>query len=184
MSVPASATPRPGHSNNPFAGLTALVIDGQAPARRFMRELLCDMGVQRVIAEGSCEAALARLGGPTPIGLALVDASIEGMDGVQFAREVRHVFAGPRRALPIVLMMSLPTAGRICEARDAGVNDILLKPVSLRSLDAKLTQAMTALRPFIEMRSYVGPDRRRGPRPDYRGPLRRVSDGRVRDFYV
>ena len=176
MSVPLSAIPRPGHSHPAFAGLTALVVDGKPPARRFMRELLCGMGIARVFTEGDCGAALARLGADPSVGLALVETSIEGMDGIAFTRQVRQIFPDPRRAMPIVLTMALPTAGLICEARDAGASDILLKPVSLRSLGAKLTAALTAERPFIEARSYVGPDRRRGPRPDYRGPFRRRAD--------
>ncbi|BCW91070.1 Sensor histidine kinase RcsC [Alphaproteobacteria bacterium SO-S41] len=184
MSAALPASLRSDHSSNPFAQLTVLVIDGQKPMRRFLGELLGDMGVQRVITEGSCEAALARLGGPVPIGLALVDAAVESMDGIQFTQQVRQVFTGARRALPIVLMMTLPTAGRICEARDAGVNDIMLKPVSIRSLGAKLTQAVSGARPFIDRPAYVGPDRRRGPRPDYRGPLRRLGDGVRSNIYV
>lgn len=184
MSVSLSAIPRPGHSPNPFAKLSVLVVDGHAPTRRFMSDLLGDMGVQRIVAEGSCEAAVARLGGPSPVDLALVEAAVENMDGIQFARTVRTVFTDRRRALPIVLMMTLPTAGRICEARDAGVSDILLKPVSLRSLGAKLTLAMTQTRPFIETPGYAGPDRRRGDRAEYRGPRRRHGDVQRRDFYI
>jgi DNA-binding response OmpR family regulator len=50
---------------------------------------------------------------------------------------------------------------RIRIARDAGVNEILTKPVSPESLYGRLTSVVRQPRPYIETEQYFGPDRRR-----------------------
>ena len=50
---------------------------------------------------------------------------------------------------------------RVREARDSGVNEFLTKPVSAKSLLARLITIIESPRPFIKTESYFGPDRRR-----------------------
>ena len=50
---------------------------------------------------------------------------------------------------------------RVREARDAGVNDFLVKPVSADSIYRRIVSLVDDNRPFIRTRTFHGPDRRR-----------------------
>jgi DNA-binding response OmpR family regulator len=64
---------------------------------------------------------------------------------------------------------------RVHAARDAGVNEFLAKPVSSKSIMARVISVIENPRPFVRTKAYFGPCRRRR-RVDYHGPERRVED--------
>jgi two-component system chemotaxis response regulator CheY len=62
---------------------------------------------------------------------------------------------------------------RVHEARDAGVNEFLTKPVTARGVVHRLTLLIEKPRAFVRSGDYFGPDRRRRDDPDHKGPRRR-----------
>jgi hypothetical protein len=66
-------------------------------------------------------------------------------------------------------------AGRMA-ARQAGINEFLLKPVSAQGVLSRLEEVILRPRKFIDSRNYVGPCRRRKEDPAYAGPWRRLTD--------
>ena len=64
----------------------------------------------------------------------------------------------------------------MAEARDAGVNEFLAKPVTARSLIHRINLVIEHPRPFIRCSTYFGPDRRRRAEPGFKGPWRRQGD--------
>ena len=62
------------------------------------------------------------------------------------------------------------------EARDAGVTEFLVKPVSAKALVDRLRTVIERQRMFVRAESYTGPDRRRRTTAGYKGPLRRDTD--------
>jgi CheY-like chemotaxis protein len=81
-----------------------------------------------------------------------------------------------RRDIPIVLITGRNRQSDILEARNAGVDEILIKPINVRGVQERLTLAIENPRPFIESLTYFGPCRRRKPNPNYMGPRRRMTD--------
>ncbi|MEP3483003.1 MAG: response regulator, partial [Sneathiella sp.] len=51
--------------------------------------------------------------------------------------------------------------GKVEEARDLGVSEVLAKPFSVNSVAEKVTQIITSQRQFVQNAQYFGPDRRR-----------------------
>jgi DNA-binding response OmpR family regulator len=68
------------------------------------------------------------------------------------------------------------TAKRVQDARDAGVNEFLTKPVTGRSLVHRLTLLIDQPRAYVRSGDYFGPDRRRRAALDHKGPWRREED--------
>ena len=66
---------------------------------------------------------------------------------------------------------------RIEAARDTGVTEILLKPLTMGGLIHRIEQIILRPRPFVRCDSYFGPSRRRRKDPNFMGPWRRSSDG-------
>jgi len=58
-------------------------------------------------------------------------------------------------------------------ARDAGINEMMIKPLSVRTLFARIRAVFERPRPYIECKSYFGPDRRRKQDHLYSGDERR-----------
>jgi len=65
--------------------------------------------------------------------------------------------------------------GRVIEARDAGVNEFLAKPISAKALYQRFAANIDNPRPFIRTKHYFRPDRRR----QYNGPPRGVPERRT-----
>jgi DNA-binding response OmpR family regulator len=63
---------------------------------------------------------------------------------------------------------------RILEARDAGVSEYLVKPISAKLLYLRICAVIEYPRPFISTDSFFGPDRRRRP-VEHGGEERRGS---------
>lgn len=155
--------------------LEVLVVEPQPAMLRFMRDILSDLGIQQSAGAARADDALLKLH-ERRFSLVIADTDLPEIDGIDLVRQIRTGFEDERRCVPILLTMSLATVGRIREARDAGVTDILLKPLSIRGLEAKITRAAFDRRPFIETATYSGPDRRRARKGRYAGPMRRRSD--------
>jgi DNA-binding response OmpR family regulator len=67
----------------------------------------------------------------------------------------------------------------ILTARDAGIDEYLIKPLTTASLCQKLEAVLQRRRPFIECDGYMGPDRRRRTAP-YPGQERRGAERQAR----
>ena len=68
---------------------------------------------------------------------------------------------------------------RVIMSRDAGVNEFLVKPVTVHTLYQRIRKIIESDRSFIRAAEYAGPCRRRNRRTVYDGPYRRVDDAAV-----
>ena len=80
--------------------------------------------------------------------------------GMPFALAARRL---PALVNPMIAMFAVfPEARKrdVEAARDLGVHDVICRPVSPKTVMAKLGAALAAPRPFIAAPSFFGPDRR------------------------
>ena len=63
-------------------------------------------------------------------------------------------------------------------ARDAGVNEFVVKPFSAQGLFTRIQAVIEKPRPFVKVSGYFGPDRRRRRRP-FEGEERRHTDAKA-----
>tara|TARA_R110002072_G_scaffold65907_1_gene162872 strand:+ start:1607 stop:2164 length:558 start_codon:yes stop_codon:yes gene_type:complete len=130
---------------------------------RHMRALLCSimraLGIKKLKEAGDGETALAEIGQFNP-DILITDWHMEPMDGTTLVKTLRHSSVDELRYLPIIMLSGHSDMTRVREARDCGVHDFLTKPVSAKSLLARLTTIVENPRPFIKTESYFGPDRR------------------------
>ena len=66
---------------------------------------------------------------------------------------------------------------QVRQARDAGINEFLAKPVSVKTIMTRLVAVIEHPRPYVRTKAYFGPCRRRRGSEEYRGPERRVMGG-------
>ena len=91
----------------------------------------------------------------------LLDWEMRPLDGLDFVKLVRTGDDSPDRFVPIIMVTGHSEAHRITDARDSGVNEFLVKPLSANSLFSRITELIEKPRSFVETKSYFGPDRRR-----------------------
>jgi len=102
---------------------------------------------------------------------------VGGGDGLDFIRRVRLSTELPNRAVASFILTARGSQAHVEQARLAGIDGYLRKPVSTLALQQRVASVMANPQPFIVTSAYVGPCRRRR-RPDlnYLGPLRRLDD--------
>jgi DNA-binding NtrC family response regulator len=78
---------------------------------------------------------------------------------------------------PVIMITGHSTMQRVNEARNAGVNEFLAKPLTARGVIERLDRVVEHPRPYVRTADYFGPDRRRRADPNFQGPWRRQGDG-------
>src|SRR5690606_32770710 len=111
-----------------------------------------------------------------PIDLAIVDFNMFPLDGVGFTRLVRASPDSANIYLPIIMMTGHSEKSRVTEARDAGVNEFVVKPITAKALLDRIQAVIFKPRPFVKTETYFGPCRRRRDVEGYAGPFRRATD--------
>jgi two-component system, chemotaxis family, chemotaxis protein CheY len=155
--------------------ITVLVIDDNTHMRSILKELLRAVGVQD-IKEAADPVEAFELIKSVPIDLVLVDFSMPIIDGVEFTQMVRTSSDSPNPYIPIVMITGHSERSRVNAARDAGVNEFLVKPVTAKSLMDRITSVVNNPRSFVKSTAYLGPDRRRRKDKNYSGTWRRKTD--------
>jgi CheY-like chemotaxis protein len=97
--------------------------------------------------------------------------------GAKFVERIRKSPQSPNPFIPIVMMMDQAVGSEIIQARDAGVNEVLLRPLNAEDFCNRLIAIIQKPRPFITAKSYRGPCRRRNTKPLNRN----VEERRVRE---
>jgi two-component system chemotaxis response regulator CheY len=114
------------------------------------------------------------------VDVAIVDFRMEPVDGVAFTRQVRNAADSVNPYLPIIMLTGYADRARVFEARDAGVTELIVKPVTAQALIGRLNAVIHHPRPFIRSLDYFGPCRRRTANPNYKGPERRAASDAMR----
>jgi len=98
------------------------------------------------------------------------------MTGLEFVKKIRTDPNSPNPFVPVIMLTGHTHIDHVRMARDAGANEFLAKPVSVKAVLSRLMAVIEHPRPFVRSKSYFGPCRRRRAMDDYRGPERRGMD--------
>jgi hemerythrin-like metal-binding protein len=122
-----------------------LVVDDNAHFRILMETVLSGVGVGIVKTEDSAENGLALMG-RQPFDLVITDWWMEGVNGVEFVDRVRNSLDPIVANVGIIMVTARCTDEVRAQAKAAGVDDFLEKPVSARDLLQSVQRAMSARR--------------------------------------
>lgn len=159
-----------------YEHLRVLLVDDDRFMLTLVKIILQSLGFKQIMDSTNAADAFKMLK-ESPADLIITDWEMEPLDGLDFIRMVRQAEDSPNQLVPIILLSAHTDARRVVEARDAGVNEVVAKPVSANALDKRINAIFTRPRAFIRTERYSGPDRRRrndGPPPGIKG--RRADD--------
>lgn len=148
-----------GHSSY-LANIRFLVADDNAFMRTIIRRILATLGVQD-IREASDGAEALKILQTWPADIVLLDWEMTPFDGIEFTNMVRHAHDTTNTFLPIIMISAHSEYWRIAKARDVGVTEFLVKPISAATLFSRIRNVIEHPRPFVNAPGFFGPDRRR-----------------------
>jgi len=152
--------------------LKILLVDDNRHMRVLLAEILKALGVRNILEASDGAQALKMMRGQQ-IDIIMTDLSMQPLDGIDFVRLLRRSPDSPNPMCPVIMITGHSTLGRVQEARNAGVNEFMAKPLNARGVVERINQIVENPRPFVKTEDYFGPDRRRRADPNYHGPERR-----------
>jgi CheY-like chemotaxis protein len=158
-----------------FDDLKALVVDDNEHMRELLHALLNVLGIREVVEAADGEAGYAALAQYQP-DFILTDLAMQPVDGIEFTRRVRLSPDTPNPFVPIIMVSGHTERNRVEAARDAGVTEMLAKPITTQNLFARIAEIVEHPRAFVRCQSYFGPDRRRRHGEPHNGPWLRFDD--------
>jgi CheY-like chemotaxis protein len=158
-----------------FNKLRFLVIDDNIHMRRIVRALLHGFGARDVYEAEDGATGLEAFTRHLP-DILLVDWEMPIFDGLELTQMIRQPGANANPYTPIIMLTGHSERKRVMAARDAGVTEFMVKPVSAKALYQRILNVVANPRPFIRTKTYFGPDRRRNTNSAYMGPERRVGE--------
>ena len=138
--------------------------------RGILRAMLQGFGARRVFDAEDGAAGLEVMNRVIP-DIVIADWVMPVLDGLEMVRIVRQP-DHPMAFVPIILVTAHTEKKRIVSARNAGVHEILSKPISATSLYRRISSVVTQPREFVRSDSYFGPKLR-----DEKLPPRRPAPG-------
>ena len=155
-----------------------LIVDPNAFMRSLIKNVLHVFGAEKFSEANDGADAFKAMQNLVP-DIIITEWMMEPLDGLDFTRLVRTGKDSLNPFVPIIMMTAYSEKQRVVEARDAGITEFIAKPLSAKTLMARVTAVIEHPRPFIRSPRYVGPDRRRRESSDYKGAERRksVEDG-------
>ncbi len=167
-------------NDNAFSKLRVLIVDDNKHMRLLLEAILKAFGCKMIQQATGAEEAYKLLKTYMP-DMIFADLVMYPVDGIAFARKVRSDAGSPNPFLPLIMISGHASLDRIHEARNAGVNEFLVKPISPDGVFRRIQAVIENPRPFVRTKDYFGPDRRRSTSANYDGPERR-SDANVFDL--
>lgn len=123
------------------ATLSILIVDDYKTMLRIIRNLLKQLGFTNVDEAADGSEALAKLKDKA-YGLVISDWNMQPMTGLDLLREVR---ADPAlRHLPFIMITAESKAENVVAAKEAGVDNYIVKPFNAETLKAKIASVLGA----------------------------------------
>lgn len=162
----------------PFEHLKALLVEDNPHMRELLRTLINALGIKQVFEAADGTEGFEALCQYKP-DFVLTDLSMKPMDGISFIKLVRASEDVPNPFVPIIMVTGHTEQRRIEGARDAGVTEIIAKPITIHNLYSRIAEIIERPRPFVRAEDFFGPDRRRRVKREFKGPFRRYDDNEV-----
>ena len=122
--------------------LDIMIVDDYPTMRRILKNLLGQLGFANVTEAADGADALGKMRGKCP-GLVISDWNMEPMTGLQLLKEVRSDIK--LKTVPFIMVTAESKTENIIAAKQAGVNNYIVKPFNAETLKGKMTAVLGPL---------------------------------------
>ncbi len=158
--------------------MRVVVADDNKPMRDILKGILRAFGIRKIFEAENGRQALDHLI-EHEVDLVIADNMMSPINGVELVSLIRAGAEGADPFTPFIMISGFTDFKRIIEARDAGINEYLAKPISAKQVYRRISQVIEDPRDFVRSATFFGPDRRRQPQP-FDGPDRRKNEHKYR----
>jgi two-component system, chemotaxis family, chemotaxis protein CheY len=144
-----------------FPDLAALIVDESLYIRRIIRDMLLRVGIKRLLEAPDGAEALGMLSELKP-DIVILDWDLAILSGEEFIRLARAPDTSPAPTIPIILTMVKPRRFIVERAIILGVNEIIAKPFSPKTLWSRLDEVINRPRPMLQVGGLMRPTPRPG----------------------
>lgn len=143
-----------------FNRLRFLVIDDNPHMRRILRALLHGFGAREVHEAEDGASGLEAFSNHAP-DIIITDWKMPIFDGIELTQMIRQPDTNFNPFVPIIMITGHTERSRIMAARNAGVTEVLSKPISAQALYRRVASIVSQPRRFVRTADYFGPEHRR-----------------------
>jgi len=147
-----------------LANIKFLVVEDNGFMQTVVRRVLSALGAGEV-RECNDGADALKILQNFPADIIITDWAMDPIDGIDLTQMIRTAPDSLNPYVPIIMLSAYSEMNRIVEARDSGVNEFVVKPVSVNALFNRIQAVIEKPRPFIRIKGFFGPDRRRRNMP-------------------
>ena len=156
-----------GKFDTAIENLVVLIADRNSYTRRLTRAMLAR--AKSVYEVGDGAAALQAIRSVSP-DVMIMDWNLPVLDGREVMRIVRAPNVFPKPNLPIIMLMDVGELAHVQEAMQLGVHEVLVKPISPKTLQERLLGILIKPRPMVWIdKCYVPQPRRQADFRDLSG---------------
>lgn len=120
--------------------MQVLIVDVHSPMRRIIRNLLNQIGFANIDEANDGQAAL-KLVGEKKYGLVISDWSMEPVSGLELLKSIR-TSVNDNKAVPFIIVSSESKSDNILAAKEAGVNNYIVKPFNAETFKTKISAVL------------------------------------------
>jgi two-component system, response regulator PdtaR len=153
---------------------SVVIIDPSRPSAKILADMLKAFGAKAINILSSDYEIRANLGDCSP-SLIISEYGKDDYDGIDFVRRLRRSDLSFNQ-VSVIMVAGIVTKSVLNQARNAGINELMLKQYSWTNLERRLEAIAFQPRAWIEVATYIGPDRRRFNSADFEGDLKRRVD--------
>jgi two-component system chemotaxis response regulator CheY len=121
--------------------MRVLIVDDHKTMLRIVRNMLAQINITQVDEATDGEAALRKLL-EEKYDLILSDWNMQPMPGLQFLQQVRRDVTYRHTHVPFILVTAEARPENVMEARNAGVDNYIVKPFNAETLESKISTAL------------------------------------------
>lgn len=116
--------------------MTCLIVDDDKFSRTFIKTALYQIGIHNVKEAGNAKEAM-ELVKEFAIDIILLDQQMPDQNGLEFAKELKNA-VGSIRNIPIIMITVDAQEKTVLEAKQLGIQDYLIKPISPIALKKRI----------------------------------------------
>ncbi|MCW9045759.1 MAG: response regulator [Alphaproteobacteria bacterium] len=151
-----------------FENVTMALGDQNRDLRQSLVAILRQHGFHNVVHSGTMprieEAAAA-----SRTDLIVCDVDLPEGDLCQLAKDIRYNRMGSNPFVVIMVLADEPASDKVRNIINAGVDDLILKPISAGLIAERIVNLTKTRKKFIVTTDYIGPDRRKAGAPKREG---------------
>jgi two-component system sensor histidine kinase EvgS len=134
-------------ASDSFANVHILIVDGKAGNARLLRGILLALGADDPVMADDTSLALDLLS-TGAYQVIFCDDGVGPLNAAEFVTAVRRNRAILSPRVPIVVVSDGPQKSQVELMRKAGINDLIMRPLSLNAVKRKLLAVLTAGKRF------------------------------------